>query len=741
MPDIPLAPVVVGPIMPTSVFVVVQGVLAGAEVTVTSTIDGVVSTAIASANGSVEAPFVVLPTVGARLSAIQSVNGLTSQPTLNPVSVSAIPNPLPVPVAVSPVTDAMSAILVQGLVPGADVEISLGGATVGGGRTYTETAWLDLDANAATPVGSRLSITQHIAGVASKAALTLPLARALGPEEQLPAPTLGHIAACDTQVRISNAIPTAEVVVLNAGQSPKWTNQAPVYVGGGAQPFEQGPVEAVQSLRRLGKKSPAFRAEVGPEVPPPAPTVLMPYCSDAKLVALEGLHPGGQVLFLRRVITGPGSFSQVVLGVAGIAASTQTFSLPQGTTTSDPGGPVEIRVYQKGCTMFSPEVVVPLVQASPPAGAPRLATPVYACSHAVLVELAHPGSSLQLVSGKTNQPLSDVVAVTTVTMKIRSWLPLGEGDEVHVVQHGCSSDAVSNVVPVTPHPSPVPSPAIALPLRPQSPSVRLTGVVPGARVHLLIDGRIRSAIEALQDIVDLPVPGAPLQVGQHVFAVQSICGDLSPLEGQGVSINAGIMDLTVSPTSLVRGTGGSVLVKAVDHDLKTDVVGATIRLGGKTVGTTGTAFSYVPALGESDAAGTATRAPAYSDAAFTLAFTDPPPKAALLHLNVGNEVLVKDVLAITKASWTLTPQWGDAQQTVVGTHPVATFGPPKAGANAAQTRIQVELTCEFTVNGYINGILFQGTEPAFVSPQPCFLHGKGADWTAAWIAKYDVFPH
>ncbi|MGZ8283920.1 MAG: hypothetical protein ACXWUN_13350, partial [Allosphingosinicella sp.] len=118
----PLAPVVNGPIVTTSDKVLVSGALAGANVELK--IGGApVGSSAAPTNGNLWVPLSRTLNAGEMVVAVQTLGGVTSPASNNPVPVLAVPSPLPAPVFASPMSQFMSHVLLAGLVPGAKVEV------------------------------------------------------------------------------------------------------------------------------------------------------------------------------------------------------------------------------------------------------------------------------------------------------------------------------------------------------------------------------------------------------------------------------------------------------------------------------------------------------------------------------------------------------------------------------------------------------------------------------------------
>jgi hypothetical protein len=149
---------------------------------------------------------------------------------------------------------------------------------------------------------------------------------------------------------------------------------------------------------------------------------------------------------------------------------------------------------------------------------------------------------------------------------------------VFVQQSGCNSDGKSQNMVVKPTPNPLPVPTVADPVRPGSPWVHVSGVVPGAQVYLTVNGSLLSgSVEARDTTVLAPVTDLALINGDKVVAIQTMCALMNA--SATVTATPGDLHVTVTPTQVVRGTTTKIIVRAVDAVTNTDVVGTVILNG------------------------------------------------------------------------------------------------------------------------------------------------------------------
>ncbi len=181
----PLAPIVHGPILPSSLSVLVSAVLGDAEISIL--VDGnLVGSAVAPTNGNLWVGLDRRLAPGEPVVALQKFGGEESATSNNPVIVIDIPIPLPPPAYGSPVTECMDSVLLVSLVPGAKVTLKIGNTLLTTFDAIGTSSWASFDP---TPLaaGQRLSVSQSIDAQTSAVAFSMPLA-SVPQREGLPAP-------------------------------------------------------------------------------------------------------------------------------------------------------------------------------------------------------------------------------------------------------------------------------------------------------------------------------------------------------------------------------------------------------------------------------------------------------------------------------------------------------------------------------------------------------------------------
>ena len=737
----PMPPTVYGPVTSLNPNVRVTGILPGADVTIFG--NGTpLGQATSTTPGEIFVPLIKQPVMGQVITAVQKTSSGTSEPSSQPVIVVDVPNPLPTPVILSALNTCISDIYAGKLVPGAQIVASIGGQPFGGNIPGSTEAWLGIDPTKPIPANSKVLIHQEavIAGVprVSPAFVSPQIPQFSIRDDLLPAPVLGPLVQCDTARQFQQVVPGATLTITNEGQSELWGNIGESYNGYGGPPLRKGKAVATQSMPRCGRTGHPGTLPVSAAVTPGAPIVTQNLCPQALRLTVSGLVPGGVLHLARRVVHGTG-FSESALGDAGIAYETEAFDLPSDVSLTDPGGPVVIALRQERCAGVSPVTRVQLAPVGGPFGPPKIIEPLFDCSSGIPITGTHPGALVQAFDSSSGIPLSDPVGATQATMLLTPWFPLGAGQNVSIRQHGCNADGTSATAIVRPLPQPIPVPAIVKPVRPEAGWIKVTGVLPGARLYLLVGDELRPgsvAIYAPTGVV--PVTGPPLQDGQIVFIIQKLCDQSSNTEGRGVRVTRGDVKVSVTPTTIARGTTAMVTVTAADADTATPV-SAEVRLNGAHAGVTGVPFAYAPKIGDPNPAGTVHDGLAYADGTFALTLVDP---AWTINVRAGPVPAFLDTVRIdiTKVAWVVTPDWNASLGKTVTVSPMA----PTAAGSATLLRpkgpvktvtVTISGTCT-TAGGNVNGIVVPAQTFA-LGTNTSKVAFTGSDETIAWLLKVD----
>jgi len=566
----PFPPVVDGPVYTTSTQIYVDNVLPNAVVTVYNNVTGTgapIGTATSTNPGGLWVPLTkpIHLTPSQQITARQSypasstiinpsikVSGL-SDPTNKAMAIPVqnAPDPLPSPVFVSGLCTCMDSVLIDGLIPGATLKITM---TVTTGSTTTvhtmvdapvtqSPQWFEL-ASITIPPKAVLMATQTASGKTPSPTIPSQKIPVAGP---LQPPVIAAPLFCgQTNLNVSNLIPGADLEVVNGGDESFITNPWGSYDLGPVPPLiTKYQVVAHQYLTRCGTPGGA-QGIVGPPAKFPvenpvlkAPDVTTP-CTDVTELAVSNLIPG-EILTV--------SLGGTLLGQQGVSKNSATVNLPTGWYT--PPGPVSLQVAVTLCGAGPVSRDVSVKQLGP-YPAPSVQAPLYTCATSVRVLGAHPGSVLQVFNGTTASPRSNPVVATTANFPIELWWPLAFKESIFVTQTGCSASEPSMHVGVNPIPA-LPMPTIPGYVLAGSKSVLLNKIVPGAQVTLLVDGEPRIGVDSIEAQVTPPA-GSPPQIevalpvglpalvaGNTLTAVQALCGKFgiaSPGQGEGVTVVA-----------------------------------------------------------------------------------------------------------------------------------------------------------------------------------------------------------
>lgn len=740
---VPLAPLAHGPITPLSPMVRVIGVLPGAEVTILQ--DGrPIGHATATEPGELWVPLTVQPVVGGTVTASQKTDGGTSSPSLSSVSVVDIPDPLPTPVIASELNTCMADVLVGALVPGATLRARISGLDVATTKVTADFSGLGLDPMQPIPANTGLDVWQEatIGGVLRKSAEahSVPIAQFRLPdgEQSLPPPQIATpLQACQTSILFAEVAGGATTRVDNEGQWIEWFNPASSFTGYGGRPLRPGELTARQQMPRCRLESGVATFRVDPPADPPAPVVQHDLCPSVLRLSISNLVPGGILLLSREVKQANGSHVSII-GEAGIAYPQQSIDLPSDFQGTDPRGPVSVIVQQQLCASPpSPPCRVRLAEPGGPFPAPEIIPEVFDCVRVLRLRGAHPGSLIQASDTSSGAPISEAVVAAAPDFPLFLWFPVVAGQRVRVTQAGCNADGASDAT-VLPLPDPLPWLEFSAPVRPGAKHVRLRSVLPGARVHLVIDNTFGPGVECLSEDPWVPVWGAPLKERQRLMAIQVLCDRSSSPQGAVAEVTRGRMKLSVDPNKVTGGQTTQVTVKAVDAETGDDVVGQ-VFLNGNHAAITGTPFAVSPAVGSASLSGMVKEPTGYFDEPFSIAVAE---STWTLFLTIAPATPKLDVIPylLRQVSWTVTPSWAPQfAKTVTGVNSGANISgtaslPVPTGPNKTVT-VTSSVEAE-TPGGQTAGWTVQpGDVPVVVGPVTVAFDGKNKK--VGWLAMVD----
>jgi hypothetical protein len=530
---IPLPPVVYGPITPITPEVKVSGALKDAKITVLAnhgSTQTTLGTAAATMPGDLWVTLTQNPKAGWTVVAVQEIGGEKSEPSPQAVVVVDTPTPLATPVIVSDLNTCMADALADGLTPGATLVVTMAGTTYAKTPVRRTLQWIGLEQTKSIAANTVMEVHQE--ATVGGQAFQSPIWKSLPIEslklENLPPPDIAPpLQGCRTTITIANATPGAILRIDNGGMSEGTVNPTASFTAQGF-PLTPGSLVASQRMPRCKLSSKDATFKVDPASPPPPPLVQQPICPKVPCFVASQLVPGATLTVVRNVKLSGGSSQFGADHSFGIGHEKETVYLgSKGMELTDPLGPVTFTVYQTLCNVSSKTTEVAVAAAGGPFPPPKITEPVYCCVRSIRISGAHPGSWVQALDATTKLPVADIVLAPASEFLLKLWFPTIAGAKVLLHQIGCNADGDSPVVAVQKIPGKLPTPTIKAPVRPGTNSVQLSGVLPGARVFIFVDGAIRAQTDCWTDTPTVYLSGALLNENQKLFAMQSICDQWS----------------------------------------------------------------------------------------------------------------------------------------------------------------------------------------------------------------------
>ena len=524
-----LPPRIKGPVSECSSEIWVQGQFPGATVEVVDTTSGtIVATGPPATSADQLFPKVAALMPARKLAARQTLGTDASGLSADTVEVESLPNPVGPVTFVTPLMECARCLWLEGLVPGANVEVRDGGTVIGTGRSYDGVARVHLS----DPIraGSAIEGQQTACGVPG--ALTHPpgpLPPAVSRQERmLPPPTVEDpLVECSQRVTVGEVFPGA-TVDLNRSGGPGLTAcfDLPSLWFGVNPHLSLG--ETVSARQRYPDCEQislwSTPIVVDPLEPVPIPTVKGPLCKGGTSVTVCGLKAGARV----RITVAPppheGGFPVGGTVYEAYAPEDGCFDFAFAT----PGLPGDSVVYatQELCGRQSmPSNVVPVdpVPASLPT--PKVTEPLFECATVVHVENLHPGSRVYVVSAAVGEIGQKQVFNTEEDVTV--FPLLAAGDKIHAYAIGCGMTSPDSAQVMVKQLDRLRPPKVAEPLYSCQTHVKVTDIVPGTWVDIYVNGQWRGRAKAGKTEVDVPVQVGKLEVGDLVTARQSLCDQMS----------------------------------------------------------------------------------------------------------------------------------------------------------------------------------------------------------------------
>lgn len=529
------APTVEGPLSECSDRVTVTGQLSGATVTVYADGTQVASGTSSGARETLSLNQSLPP--GAEVVAEQTVGSQTSDRSPHPVEVQEVPpdvGPVGFP---TKLFECAQCLRVNGLVPGASVEIRSDGNVIGTASTTDGATRVSLS----QPLDPAAEIVaqQTACGTDGVETDPPPLQHPAGNREVqgdvLPKPEVNSpILACTSDVTVSGVYPGAEVTVKRSG-GPNFDlcfDVGAYNIFGLAPPFSAGEtVSAEQSFPNCE----VFSAESDPVTVDetdelPRPGIEEPLCAGARTVTVTNLVAGATV----RITVSPGG-GGAASGTVFRAEAPEDGSFTFGVDPLPAGGSVQVE--QELCSHTSdPSDTVGVEEAPEELDAPVIVDPVYECSSVVHVEDLHPGTRVKVYSRTLGAPIGERQVFDTEADVQVAPLTI-EGDTLVAVAVGCGSTSDESTPVTVRELEELEPPTVVPPVDDCDDAVTVRDVVPGARVDVYVNGAWRGRETTGETETEVPVSVGELEEDDEVQARQTLCGTRSGLS-QEVEVSA-----------------------------------------------------------------------------------------------------------------------------------------------------------------------------------------------------------
>lgn len=533
-----LPPRAIGPLSECSTKVRVQGQIAGANIEVIEVGSGnIVASATASSPDQVFTLTASIP-AGARIAARQMLGMDSSELTPGPEQVEVQKKPSTVG-GVSfptPLFECGKCIWIEGLVPGATVELRDGPTLLGTGESYSGVARFGVTP---LPAGADIKAQQNACGEPGTVTDGPAVEQPIPGKEQgriLPAPEIEEpLKRCESRALVKGVYPGATVRLMrSAGPDHQACfDRAALWFGVNPHFSEGETVRAEQSFQECEWFSLASDpVTVGPLEPIALPGLKGPLCAGATTVTVTNLRYGARV-YITVVNSGHHGDAPPVGGTVyeGTAPDDGTFDFPIPPL---PTG-VVVYVQQELCGVKS-EVsnMVHVTEAPEALDKPVIPEPVFECATVVHVENLTPGTRVEVYSQDVNAPIG-MAQVYEEEADIAVAPMLQAGDIIWAIAKGCGhTSSESDKVEVKELEALNP-PVVKEPVYACYVFVTVTSVVPGARVDIFVNGAWRGSKVSGSDEAEVPIMIGALEKGDLVTARQLLCGRTSEMS-QGVRV-------------------------------------------------------------------------------------------------------------------------------------------------------------------------------------------------------------
>lgn len=608
-----LPPCVVGPISELSPLIKVEGQIIGADVYVA--VDGDFENPIAkgSAKYSSQEFFLksgVVLTAGSKITAIQNKDGITSEPSPDPIIVQAIPDPLPVPVICSNLYAYPFVVGIDKLVPGTTANLLKANSAMSPEINNTGCIGISIIgdgiASSIMPNETVFAFQSISMGAHSKSVESLP-AEVPG-MDPLPSPIINSPVECDRALLLSNVLDGARITVHREyngnhsefyscywGESWYVTFDEPLRrdeILKIKQEFNKSPLPDEVNMVLSSLWSEGVRVRGAESVSPPI--VWGPICFGATSVLVSNCRPGAiltvNILMKNNDIIELGTWQAPPSGWCNVPLS----KFPEGNNR-------QLFVTQSICKQTSDSNKIYIDDYPKEMDTPEIPGPLYACAGIVRVNKIVPGAKVTIYSEMLQAPIAQL-RVYNDFADIKVCPNLIAKDSIWVEQSGCSDKKAkaSDHVTVEVFDTELPEPEVEKVIHPFTNPIRVTNVVPGAQVHLWIDGHWLAKADATESSIDVYIPSmfilpAGLPTEKRIAARQLLCTRISEIKSNGVLVTTGNMKVHVNVLTgqgyYLYGNLCEFIITITDADDESSVDG-DVYVDGVMVAKTNQSFKY-----------------------------------------------------------------------------------------------------------------------------------------------------
>lgn len=534
-----LPPRVKGPLSECSTKVRVQGQIPGADVEIVEVGSGNI---IASTTATSSDQIYTLTTSlspGERVAARQTLGMDSSILTPEPeqIEVQQKPSTIGGVSFPTPLFACGKCVWVEGLVPGAKVEMRDGSTVLGSGESYSGVARFGVSP---LPAGADIKAQQEACGEPGVITDGPPVDWIVPEGEAgrlLPAPDIKEpVKRCESRALVRGVYPGATVRLMRSMAPDRQAcfDRSALRFGVTPHFYEGETLRAEQFFNdcEIYSESPSDPVTVGPLEPIARPGLMGPLCTGATTVTVTNLRYGAKV-YITVVASGHHGDAPPVGGTVyeGTAPDDGTFDFPIPPL---PAGSV-VYAQQELCGVKSEASNMVHVMEAPEAlEAPVIPEPVYECATVVHVENLTPGTRVEVYSQEVSAPIG-MAQVYEEEADVSVAPMLQAGDVIWAIAKGCGHTSSESEKIEVRELNELNPPVVQQPVYACYEHVPVTSVVPGARVDIFVNDAWRGSKVSGSDEVKVPVSIGTLKVGDIVTARQLLCGRTSEMS-QGVRV-------------------------------------------------------------------------------------------------------------------------------------------------------------------------------------------------------------